>query len=103
MSASFPSPALEPTETVLTMAVVPAVHVSVTVTAKETTPPALWRQGEAVIDSFRVRVWNDVTPGDYEVRISLNIRPLGGDLDLRDFLSDRDRYDGVRIGSVTIE
>jgi len=70
--------------------------------AEEGTPATRWPLGQAVVDSFVVPVAVDLAPGRYEVGISLNRRPVGGDLDFKDFLSDHDRYEGVKIGSVEI-
>lgn len=71
-------------------------------TAEMRPPPARWPLGGAVIDSFTVRVRPDVAPGSYDVKVSLNRKPILNEIDLRDYFSDRDRYDGPTIGSIDV-
>ena len=66
-------------------------------------PPNNWRPGEIVVDEFQVIVPNDVSAGSYVIKIRLLETPFGPNYYLSDFLSDKDIYDGVEVGSIVIE
>jgi hypothetical protein len=60
------------------------------------------RAGVVFADSIDVPVPTDVAPGRYEVKITVNPELVHPNLHIRDFLSDRDVYDGVPVGWVEI-
>ncbi|MBN1165220.1 MAG: hypothetical protein JXB45_11620 [Candidatus Krumholzibacteriota bacterium] len=65
-------------------------------------PPDAWKENEIVADKFRISVPRDVAEGVYEVKIKLLDIPFNPNYSLSDLLSDRDVYDGVKVGTVRI-
>ena len=61
-----------------------------------------WRPGEAVRDSFGVRVPADAAPGTYVVRVTMLHSPHYPNLRLRDLLSDDDFLAGVPAGTLRV-
>jgi hypothetical protein len=62
----------------------------------------LWRADEVVHDSVTVMVPRDVADGDYRIEVGLRREPHLGNLHLRDYFSDRDRFSGPAVGRLAV-
>jgi hypothetical protein len=66
-------------------------------------PPRLWQKGAIIEDEFDVIIPSDVSKGAYDVKINLLSLPFSPNYFVKDLLSDHDVYEGIKVGSVTIE
>ncbi len=64
-------------------------------------PPPLWG-GSVIADRAAVAVPGWLTPGVYDVTVSIGREPVYPTFTLRDFTRDDDRYSGVVVGSVEV-
>ncbi|NIM20014.1 MAG: hypothetical protein GTO51_07155 [Candidatus Latescibacteria bacterium] len=65
--------------------------------------PDAWPDGMLVLDEASIRVPGDITPGSYTVSVKLHALAAKPNYYLRDIFFDDDIYQGVAIGSVTIQ
>jgi hypothetical protein len=61
-----------------------------------------WDPGEVLRDTFSLAVPNDVAPGDYVVKVSMQRQPHYPNLALKDFLDDDDLLDGPEVSRLHV-
>jgi hypothetical protein len=65
-------------------------------------PPQDWRVGGLVADRFQVDVPGGASAGTYRVKVVVRTPPFLENYALSDYVSDRDYYDGVEVGRISV-